>query len=260
MDPIILLKFLGILALPPASLALGLAVAGLLALLRLRRLARAVAVLAVVENILITLPPVSDLLIKPLEDEARAAAANASPCCYEAIVVLGGGIRPAVPPWLPDPDLQAAADRMWLGARLYRQGLAPKVIVSGGNILADHGGVPASTEAEAMKRFLMDLGVPGEAIVSESRSVNTRDNIAFVRAMVQDKPVAMVTSAYHMPRALRIARRGRLNVAAFPTDWHAPWQARPYWDNWLPTNYAQNISATAIWEYLALAFDYRPVR
>jgi uncharacterized SAM-binding protein YcdF (DUF218 family) len=260
MDPIILLKFLGHLALPPASLALGLVVAGLLGLLRFRRLARVVAVLTLIENILLTLPAVSDLLIDPLEQDARQAAAKAKPCCYEAIVVLGGGIRPSVPPWLPDPDLQSSADRMWMGAQLYRRGVAPKVIVSGGNVLGDYGGVPANTEAAAMKRFLTDLGVPEEAIVSESRSVNTRDNIAFVRALVQDRPVALVTSAYHMPRALRLARRGRLNAAAFPADWHSPWQARAYWDNWLPTNDAQLVSAMALWEYLALAFDYRSVR
>lgn len=245
---------------PPASLVLGLVVAGFLALLRFRRLARLLALLAVAENVLVALPPVSDLLIEPLESAARVAAAKAASCCYDAIVVLGGGIRPAIPPWLPDPDLGSAVDRVWLGAQLYRKGVAPKVIVSGGKIMADHGGVPAKTEAEAMKRLLMDLGVPEEAIVSEARSVNTRDNIAFVRAIMQDKPIALITSAYHMPRALRLAVRGKLNAVAFPTDWHAPWQARPYWENWLPTNEAQSTSALAIWEYLALAFDYRSIK
>jgi uncharacterized SAM-binding protein YcdF (DUF218 family) len=125
----------------------------------------------------------ADLLLDPLQNEARAAAAEASPCCYEAIVVLGGGVRPAVPPLQPDPDLGSAADRVWLAARLYRQGLAPKIIVSGGNILAQYGGVPASSEAAGMIRFLTDLGVPESAIVSEAQSINTLDNIQRVRAL-----------------------------------------------------------------------------
>lgn len=108
-----------------------------------------------------------------------------------------------------------------------------------------------------MAQFLIDLGVPPSAIVSEEQSTNTRDNIRLVRALVQDKPVALVTSAYHMPRALQLAARADLKIAAFPTDWSAPWQARPYWDNWMPTGNAQGASSRAIWEYLAIVFDRR---
>jgi uncharacterized SAM-binding protein YcdF (DUF218 family) len=258
MDSIVLLKFLGRAALPPTSMVLGLVVAIVLALLGWKKVARVVAGLAVLQAALLAMPPVADLLIEPLQNEARAAAAKAPPCCYEAIVVLGGGIKPAVLPWQPSPNLGPAADRAWLASRLYRRGVAPKIIVSGGNILGQYGGVPASsTEAAAMIEFLTDLGVPESAIVREAQAINTRDNIQRVRALVQDKPVALVTSAYHMPRALRLAARGGLNAMAFPTDWEAPWPARPYWNNWLPTDEAQGTSATAIWEYLALAFDYR---
>jgi uncharacterized SAM-binding protein YcdF (DUF218 family) len=258
MDSIVLLKFLGHAALPPASMVLGLVAAILLTLLGWKKTARTVAALAVVETSLLSLPPVADLLMDPLQNEARTLAAKAPPCCYEAIVVLGGGVKPAVFPWQPAPDLGPAADRVWLAARLYRQGLAPKVIVSGGNILGQYGGVSAdSTEAAAMTQFLTDLGVPESVIVSEARAINTQDNIQRVRALVQDKPVALVTSAYHMPRAMRLAVRGGLSAMAFPTDWEASWPARPYWENWLPSAEAQMISGTAIWEYLALAFDYR---
>jgi uncharacterized SAM-binding protein YcdF (DUF218 family) len=257
MDSFVLLKFLGRAALPPASMVLGLLLAGLLALLGRRKLARAVAVLAVLETALLSLPPVADFLMAPLENQARAAAQKAAPCCYDAIVVLGGGITPAIPPWVPDPDLGPAADRLWHAARLYKRGVAPKVIVSGGNPLARYGGVPASTEAVAMTQFLTDLGVPASAIVSEDQSVNTNENIRLVRALVQDKPVALVTSSTHMPRAMRLAVRNKLNAAAFPTDWQPPWQARAPWDNWMPNTGALDASGHAIWEYLALAFDYR---
>jgi uncharacterized SAM-binding protein YcdF (DUF218 family) len=120
MDSITLLKFLGNAALPPTSMVLGLVVAGVLTLLGWKKIARMVAGLAVLQAAVLCLPPVADLLLDPLQDEARAAAAKAPPCCYEAIVVLGGGIRPAVPPWLPDPAPGSAADRVWQAARLSR--------------------------------------------------------------------------------------------------------------------------------------------
>lgn len=239
-------------------MVLGLVVAAILAGLGWKKVAWGVAIVAVLETAVLCLPPVGDLLIEPLQSEARAAAAKAPACCYEAIVVLGGGVKPAVYPWQPAPDLGPAADRVWLAAKLYHKGVAPRIIVSGGSILNEYGGVPASSsEAAAMTEFLTDLGVPASAIVSETQSINTRDNIQRVRELVQDKPVALVTSAYHMPRAMQLAARAGLNAMAFPTDWEATWPARAYWDNWMPTGAAQGASATAIWEYLALAFDYR---
>ena len=84
------------------------------------------------------------------------------------------------------------------------------------------------TEAEAMRRFLNDLGVPDRAIVSEDRSLNTIQNIERVREMVKNKRVTLVTSAFHMRRAMRIAQRAGLDAAPFPTDFHAPAAARPW--------------------------------
>ncbi len=52
-----------------------------------------------------------------------------------------------------------------------------------------------------MPRFLVELGVPDGPIVSEGASNSTVENIFSVRKMVGDKPVALVTSGYHMPRA-----------------------------------------------------------
>ena len=256
MNTYIFLKFLGQLALPPASLLLGLVVGGLLALFRFRRLAKLVFALAFAETLIFSLPSVSDALMRPLEREARAEAAKAAPCCYDAIVVLGGSIAPALPPYFPDPDLGDAGDRVWHAARLYHRGVAPRIVVSGGSFMAQVGG-PATTEAEAMRRFLMDLGVPSTAILEEGNSLNTIENMANLRALVQDKPIALVTSGYHMPRALRLARRNGLNVAAFPTDWRVPFELRPPWENWIPGIGAQSHSGLALWEYAAYFFDYR---
>ena len=255
MDMFVFLKFLTGLAMPPASLAVGLLIGGLLAVLRWRRLGRLVVMLAIAETLVLSCTPVADALLTPLEDEARAAAAQAPACCYEAIVILGGAMTPAAPPVLMDPDLSDAADRVWYAARLYHRGVAPRIIVSGGTFLAQT--MAATTEAEAMRRFLVDLGVPTGAIVSEGEAMNTIENIRNVRRMVGEGRVALVTSSYHMARALLIARRAKLNVGAFPTDWRAPPEMAALWEIWLPSLGAMAWSGISLREHFAILLDRR---
>ena len=171
----------------------------LLAALRWRRLAATILALAIAYTLVLAFQPVGDALMRILEDRAREAERQARPCCYDAIVVLGGGISAAHPPQQPLPDLTENADRIWQAARLWR-GAAPRIIVTGGSFLAQHGG-PPTTEAEAMRVFLLDLGVPSEAITDEGEALNTIENIRNVRAIVGDRPVALVTSAFHKIRS-----------------------------------------------------------
>jgi uncharacterized SAM-binding protein YcdF (DUF218 family) len=256
MDTFTLLKFLTQFAMPPASMAVGLLLGGVLVMVGLRRFGMLVAVLAVAQTLMMSFPPVADALLEPLQDKARAAAAQAPACCYDAIVVLGGGITPAAPPFLMEPDLADAADRVWYAAQLYHRSVARRIIVSGGSFVEQRGG-PATSEAEAMRRFLIDLGVPSEAIVSEGNSLNTLENIRNVRQMVGDARVALITSAFHMPRALKIAHQGNLNVGAFPTDWRLPPEARPSWENWVPSVAAMAWSSISLREHIALLLDRR---
>ena len=256
MDFFTVLKFLTQFAMPPASMAVGLVLGGVLAMVGLRRFGKLVIALAIAETLVMSFPPVADALLEPLQDKARAAAAEGPSCCYDAIVVLGGGITPAAPPFLMEPDLSDGADRVWYAAQLYHRGVARRIVVSGGSFVEQRGG-PATSEAEAMRRFLIDLGVPLEAIVSEGNSLNTLENIRNVRQMVGEAPVALVTSAYHMPRALKIARQGNLNVGAFPTDWRLPAEARPSWENWVPSIAAMAWSSISLREHIALMLDRR---
>ena len=156
----------------------------------------------------------------------------------------------------PDGLATEAGDRVWYAARLYHRGIAKKIIVSGGSF-APYSEAPATSEAEAMRRFLIDLGVPSEAIVLEANSLNTLQNIRNVRQMVGDARVALVTSGYHMPRALMLARHSDLNVGAFPTDWRAPAPIRSAWDNWVPSVDAMAWSSISLREHMALLLDHR---
>lgn len=68
-------------------------------------------------------------------------------------------------------------------AELYHQGFAPKVLFTGGlgrNTL----GVLPEPEAERFARVAMECGVPEEAIIRETRSTNTAENILFTKSML----------------------------------------------------------------------------
>ncbi len=253
----VFLKVLVQLIMPPASLAvavlawLGLRWAGL------RRLSAIVLGLAIAQTIVMSLGPVSAAMLVALEERARLLGADRPPaCCFDAIVVLGGTIVPAAPPHSVEPHLTDASDRMWHAARLFHAGVAPRMIVSGGNFVEQEGG-PATTEAEAMRRFLIALGVPADRIVSEGRSLNTIENVRNVREIVKGGRVLIVTSGFHVPRVAGLAEKGGLDFAVVGTDWQIPSEAGPWWDVWLPSAGSLGWSNVALKEMLALAFDRR---
>jgi uncharacterized SAM-binding protein YcdF (DUF218 family) len=255
MDFFVVLKFLSNVIFPPASTAAGVLL-GLVLTLRFPRTGRALIALSILQTIVLSLPIVADFLMAPLEEQARSASRQADPCCYGSIVVLGGGIIPPNPPAMPTAHLIDGADRLIYAAKLYHDGIAPLIIASGGAVPRTEVN-PGESEAMAMKSLLVRLGVPSTSIVLESRSSNTLENIAFVRELAGSGRVALVTSAYHMPRAMEIARRLDLDASAFPTDWRVPWALRSLWHNWLPTADAEGASTIALREYLAIEFDRR---
>jgi len=97
----------------------------------------------------------------------------------QAVVLLGGGIRPAGLDGSA-PNMGAAADRLWMAAELMRAGKAPEVVLSGGSNPAES----ATSEARAMQQVLLALGVPQAAMRLEERSRNTRQNASETAALL----------------------------------------------------------------------------
>ncbi|PSQ70717.1 MAG: YdcF family protein [Bacteroidetes bacterium QH_2_64_26] len=136
----------------------------------------------------------------------------------DAIVVLGGGVGPAVPP-RPYPDLNDAGDRLWYGVRLYRAGVATQLIVTGGSPPG-----AAGPGAPAMKTLLTDWQVPPDAIIVESESNTTYENARFTADLCRKRgidEVVLATSAAHMRRALATFRSTDLDVRPASTDYRA---------------------------------------
>ncbi len=139
----------------------------------------------------------------------------------EAIVLLGGATRSKSYP-RPGVDLSERGDRVVYAAQLYKQGKAPFIIVSGGRIDWKDYGDPESSDIATV--LTQDLGVPATAIIQEPDSLNTYENAINVQKIMADrqiKKVLLVTSAFHMPRSLRIFRKLKMEVIPAPSDYLA---------------------------------------
>ena len=176
----------------------------------------------------------------------------------DAIVVLGGALAGAHPPERPTFELSSASDRVWHAADLYRAGKAPWVMVSGGNQPGTNG---IQVEADAIRSMLTTLGVPASAIRMEGRSRNTEENARDSAPLIQAvgaKRVLLVTSAMHMPRALRTfqaaLRDSGVTVLPASTDVEGISNTLHPLGRWLPDADALALSTRALKEYLGLAW------
>ncbi len=137
----------------------------------------------------------------------------------EAIVLLGGATRSKSYP-RPGIDLSEQGDRVVYAAQLYKQQKAPLIIISGGRIDWKEAGDPESADIATV--LTNDLGVPATALIQEPYSLNTHENAINVQKILADrqiKKVLLVTSAFHMPRSLRIFRKLKMDVIPAPSDY-----------------------------------------
>ena len=241
-------KILSQLAYPLSASWLLAAVAGLLFWCKRRRTAGVLLAIALSWLWLWSTPAFSDWVRATLEQRHPPLPVEALPGA-DAIVVLGGGMEAARPPERLYPDLNAAADRVWHAARLFRAGKAPLILASGGNL--PWSGAERA-EAEVMAELLQELGVPKAAIVLEARSRTTqenRDNSLPVLHQLGAHRILLVTSALHMPRALALFAATDLAVVPAPTDFEVRQRA---WNllRWLPDAQALADSSRAFKEHL----------
>jgi uncharacterized SAM-binding protein YcdF (DUF218 family) len=213
----ILSKVLGFFAIP-SNVIIAIGVLGVL-LLRTRfvRAGRRLAAASLVVLAILGLSPAGNALIIPLEQ--RFPPWDAGEGAPYGIVVLGGAISPDVSAARNDVALNESAERLTVVAELARRYPAARIVFSGGSsaLLYEEG-----TEAEYAARMLQSLGIPYGRVQLEDGSRNTVENAIFSKDIAQPKPGErwlLLTSAYHMPRAIGVFRKAGFPVEAYPVDW-----------------------------------------
>jgi uncharacterized SAM-binding protein YcdF (DUF218 family) len=247
--PLYLDKILSQLVYPLGTSLLLIAIALIGLLLGRSRLASSAIVLAATWLGLWSLPVVSDQLRLSLESRYPQVSAEQLPSA-DVIILLGGGMQATPPDW-PYPGLGSSADRVWHAARLYHAGKAPVILVSGG-VMGWEG--QRRSGAHAMREFLVDLGVPTEAVLIEDRSRSTRENAVFSLEILRQQrfeTALLVTSALHMHRSIASFRALGLNPVPAATDFEVMPEPN-HIKRWLPDAEALHDSTRALHEYIGL--------
>ena len=209
-------RLLEALFLPPAAVLL-LLVVGVIVARRWRRVGRTMQVVAVLWLWVLSTPFVSNGLLRTLQSHAALPATGELPAA-DAIVVLSAEADPTGREYGAPTIGPMTLQRLRYGAELHRRTHLP-LLVSGGVAGSGLPSLAAMMAATAQN----DFGVPVRW--QEDRSADTRENARFSAEMLQAaglRRVLLVTSAWHMPRAVAAFERAGLIVIPAPTGFVAP--------------------------------------
>ena len=163
--------------------------------------------------------PVGDSMIMPLE--SRFSKPSVMPKQIDGIIVLGGGEQLSVSMSWNSAELGAGGDR-YLGAAILAAQYpeAPVIFAGGHNVLNFDG---KGSEAQIAEHLLTAMGIDKQRLILESKSRNTNENFLFMAPLLPkvNGQYLLVTSAFHMPRAMGIARQQGVDAISYPVDYRS---------------------------------------
>jgi len=227
-------------------LAVGLA---LLWFTRRQRAARTILAFAFTALVVLTYGWISDPLLRSLEQTYQvpdsAALARA-----KWVVVLGGGTSSDSSLPLTARASSATLPRLVEGVRLQRQVPGSRLLLSGAAVFG------ATSDAESMAAIAGALGVQPRDIVLDDRSQDTESQAVNVAVMVKGEPCLVVTSAYHLPRAISLFTKAGVDAIPAPAQYltkrtSSGFNPGDLYPSGAPINTAQIVVA----EYLGMAWS-----
>jgi uncharacterized SAM-binding protein YcdF (DUF218 family) len=203
--------------------------------------------------VLAALSPLGNALLTPLEQrfpEMKYPDQN-----IEGIIVLGGSYDSVSHAYASVIVLEEDTEPMAVMVDLARRYPQAKIIFSGGT---SPSWGPGPSEAALVKGYFVSFGIPAERISIEERSLTTEENARFTAQMVHPTPTSrwlLVTSAYHMPRAMGAFRKAGFDVVAFSVGQRTHGWSQSWWPSSTATDNLRRLDI-AIHEWIGL-IDYR---
>ena len=140
---------------------------------------------------------------------------------FDIGILLGGYSNPNIIPGHDRHNFGPSASRFTNTLELYHQGNIRKILLTGGS-----GRILDIEPSEALlvRDFLIRIGIPAEDIIIDPDSRNTRENAVFTKKILDEKyPNAsclLITSAFHMRRAMRCFDKVGIEYTPFSVDFH----------------------------------------
>jgi uncharacterized SAM-binding protein YcdF (DUF218 family) len=198
------------------------AIFGIVALLSARRrprLALGCGILSLLTISVFSIDPVANGLWRHLEAPAQATVKK--DVTYDVVIVLSGMVDGAATEAHHQPAYNDNIERLLAAYQMLRDGRAKNVLLSGGDSTLDGSG---PRESDVLAQQLRDWGIDGARIIEERESRNTRENALGSARVVAERGwtrLVLVTSAFHMPRALGCFEQAGLHPDAMPVDYRA---------------------------------------
>jgi len=172
--------------------------------------------------------PVSDYLMQPLEN--RFSKPAVLPSTIDGIIILGGGEDLKLSISWNSMEVGGAGDRFIGAAFLAKHYPNAPVIFSGDSGLLNFNHI--TTGGDIAAKLLTTVGIDKDRLIIESKSRNTHENFMLLKNKLPtiDGRYLLVTSAYHMPRSVGIARQQNINVIAYPVDYYSNKAEFRQWD------------------------------
>ncbi|WP_130834589.1 envelope biogenesis factor ElyC [[Erwinia] mediterraneensis] len=198
--------------------------------------------------LLLSLQPVADRLLLPLEKHYPTWNSDA-PVDY--IVVLGGGYT-FNPEWAPSSNLVGnSLPRVAEGVRQWRRHPTATLIFTG----AAAGQNPVSN-ARVAALVAQSLGVPADHILVLDQPRDTQQEAQAVKAVIAQHAFLLVTSANHLPRAMRFFQAQRLNPLPAPANQLAITSPLNWWEKVIPSPLWLSHSERAWYESLGSLWQW----
>jgi uncharacterized SAM-binding protein YcdF (DUF218 family) len=182
---------------------------------RRARFGRGLALAAVLILLAAATLPLGVLLIAPLEDRFPLPPPDLHPPA--GIIVLGGAIDDLASAARGETIFDEGGERLTEAVVLAKRFPQARVVYTGGTASF----VPGATSTEALqaRKFMSQMGIAPERVTIEDKSRTTDENARFTAAIVHPEPSErwiVVTSAFHMPRAMGLFEKAGFHPIAYP--------------------------------------------
>jgi len=204
--------------------------------------------IGVVFLIIISYGTFSNPLLRSLESKYSPITDVSAFQNIKWVAVLGGGHCSDPKLSVTDQLSSTSLVRLIEGIRIQRMLTKSKLILSGGGFFS------SSSEASAMAKLAIELGIDKKKLILESKSKDTKDQVNFIHNIIGNDKFILTTSASHMARSMALFQSKGMNPMPAPTGYLVKNMQTVSPSAFFPTSKGIDKMERVVYEYLGIAW------